>query len=163
MSLRVGIGLDAHRRIEGKPLVLGGVTIASDYGLEAHSDGDVLCHAILDALFGAASLGDKGVHFPPSDPQYKNIRSTVLVERAVRLLLDRGFKVNNIDVSVVCEEPKIEPHVLNMKKELSAALGVGNDRISVKATTMEKLGFTGRGEGVAAMAVALLEATDLDR
>ncbi|RPH94431.1 2-C-methyl-D-erythritol 2,4-cyclodiphosphate synthase [candidate division KSB1 bacterium] len=155
--MRIGIGIDAHRFIAGKPLVLGGVEIPFELGLEAHSDGDVICHAILDALLGAAALGDKGTHFPPTDPQYKNIRSTLLLERTAKLLRERGFAIVNIDCSVVCEEPKLSSHIPEMKHTLGTALGVAEDRIAVKGTTTERMGFTGRKEGITAMAVTLLE------
>ena len=124
MNLRVGIGIDAHRRVEGKQLYLGGVLIASDFGLLAHSDGDVISHAILDAMLGAASLGDKGVIFPDSDPQYKDIRSTMLLSKATALLGAKGYEVVNVDVSAMCEEPKLAPHTVAMKTELAAALGI---------------------------------------
>jgi 2-C-methyl-D-erythritol 2,4-cyclodiphosphate synthase len=157
MSLRIGIGVDAHRRVAGRPLVLGGVILPAEFGLEAHSDGDVLSHAILDALLGASGVGDKGQLFPPSDPQYKDIRSTLLLERAMSRLREQHYSLINVDVSVLCKEPKIAPHISDMKRELSQALGISPDCISVKGTTTERLGFTGRGEGIAAMAVVLLE------
>jgi 2-C-methyl-D-erythritol 2,4-cyclodiphosphate synthase len=160
VSLRVGIGVDAHRRVSGRPLVIGGVEIAADFGLEAHSDGDVLAHAILDAMLGAACLGDKGVRFPPTDPQYKNIRSVRLLERASDLLRERGCRVVNVDSSVVCEEPKLTPHITSMKRELATALKVREGSVSIKSTTMERMGFTGRREGVAAMAVVLVECAE---
>lgn len=163
MSLRVGLGVDAHRRTAGRPLILGGVRIASDFGLEAHSDGDVLAHAIMDALLGAANLGDKGTLFPPSDPQYKNIRSLILLERVCEMLASRGHKIANIDATVACEEPKLAPYVPEMKRELAAAMHLGESAISIKATTMERLGFTGRGEGIAALAVALVECVEHER
>lgn len=160
MSLRVGIGTDAHRRVKGRPLVLGGVEIPADFGLEAHSDGDVLAHAILDAMFGAASLGDKGTHFPPTDPQYKNIRSTELLARAIRTLKEDGYSLVNVDASVICEEPRLSPFIPQMKRQLATALGIAESRISIKGTTTERLGFTGRNEGIAATAVVLVECTD---
>jgi len=157
MNLRVGIGTDAHRRVSGRRLILGGVEIASDFGLDAHSDGDVLAHAILDAMFGAMGLGDKGTHFPPSDSQYKDIRSTELLKRATETLRQARARLINVDVSVVCEEPKLTPFISRMKGELAACLGISESRISIKGTTTERLGFTGRKEGIAAMAVALVE------
>jgi 2-C-methyl-D-erythritol 2,4-cyclodiphosphate synthase len=162
MNLRVGIGTDAHRRALGRPLILGGVEIPADFGLEAHSDGDVLAHAILDAMLGAASLGDKGLHFPPTDPQYKNIRSTELLASATQRLSEHGFKVVNVDASVVCEEPKLSPHIPHMRRELASALNVRESRISIKGTTTEGMGFTGRNEGIAAMAVVLVECSEED-
>jgi len=160
MSLRVGIGTDAHRRVTGRELILGGVRIPADFGLEAHSDGDVLCHAILDAMLGAAGLGDKGTYFPPTDPQYKDIRSTELLVRASQTLHENRCSLVNVDVSVICEEPRLLPHVPKMKKELSAALGIRENRISIKGTTTERLGFTGRNEGIAAMAVVLVDCAE---
>lgn len=159
----MGLGVDAHRRVAGRPLILGGVQIASDFGLEAHSDGDVLAHAIMDALLGAANLGDKGTLFPPSDPQYKNIRSLILLERVSEMLASRGHKIANIDASVACEEPKLAPYVPEMKRELAVAMHLSESAVSVKATTMERLGFTGRGEGIAALAVALVECVEHER
>ncbi|HEY3294160.1 MAG TPA: 2-C-methyl-D-erythritol 2,4-cyclodiphosphate synthase [bacterium] len=160
MSLRVGIGTDAHRRVDGRKLILGGVEIEADFGLEAHSDGDVLCHAILDAMLGAAALGDKGTFFPPSDPQFKDIRSTELLVRASQTLQKHRCALVNVDVSVVCEEPKLLPYIPRMKQELAAALGIRESRISIKGTTTERLGFTGRNEGIAAMAVALVDCAE---
>jgi 2-C-methyl-D-erythritol 2,4-cyclodiphosphate synthase len=157
LALRVGIGFDAHRKRAGRTLVLGGVTIPSPWGLEAYSDGDVVAHAMLDALLGAADLGDKGRHFPPGDPRFKDIRSLRLLEETRQLLEASGFRIENIDVSVVCEEPKLSPHISQMEEALAAALKISKKQISVKATTTEGMGFTGRGEGVAAFAVALLE------
>lgn len=157
MAIRVGIGIDAHRIVGGRPLFLGGILFPAAFGLDAHSDGDVLAHAILDALFGAAALGDKGTHFPPADPQYKDIRSTELLRRAAALLAGAGYAIGNIDVSVMCEAPRLTPHVDTMRRALAAALNIPHDRISIKGTTLEHLGFTGRGEGIAAVAVALLE------
>lgn len=148
--------MDAHRCVAGRQLVLGGVEIPADFGLEAHSDGDVLAHAILDALLGAANLGDKGTLFPSSDPQFKNIRSTILLERAVGLLRERGGRIVNVDSSLICERPPIASHVPAMQENLAAALGVKNSQISVKATTTEGLGFTGRSEGIAALAVVTI-------
>jgi 2-C-methyl-D-erythritol 2,4-cyclodiphosphate synthase len=142
---------------------LGGVHISSDFGLEAHSDGDVLAHAIMDALLGAANLGDKGTHFPSGDPQYKNIRSLVLLRQVSEMLTARGHKIRNIDASVMCEEPKLAPYVPQMKRELAACMSLNESLISIKATTLERMGFTGRGEGIAALAVALVECAEHDR
>ncbi len=161
MSLRIGIGVDAHRRAEGRPLVLGGVQIPADFGLEAHSDGDVIAHAILEALLGAANLGDKGKWFPPTDPQYKGIRSTALLEQVATELKFRNYSIVNIDVSVMCEEPRLAPHIEEMKQELAMALMTDADQISIKGTTLERMGFTGRKEGIAALAVAMLELKDV--
>jgi 2-C-methyl-D-erythritol 2,4-cyclodiphosphate synthase len=159
VNFRIGIGVDAHRCVKGRPLILGGVKIPAEFGLEAHSDGDVVAHALLDALFGAAALGDKGSHFPPSDPQYKDIRSLLLLVRCANLLAQAGWSIVNVDVSVVCEEPKLRPFLAAMRQEISAALGIKAEQISVKGTTSEGLGFTGRKEGIAAMAVALINRT----
>jgi len=156
MTWRSGIGFDAHRCVAGRPLVLGGVTIPCDFGLDAHSDGDVLAHAILDALLGAAALGDKGSLFPPSDPQYKNIRSMILLERAAALLKENRFRIANVDATVICERPRLLEYVPHMKREIAAALRMELARISVKATTAEGMGFTGRGEGIAALATVML-------
>jgi 2-C-methyl-D-erythritol 2,4-cyclodiphosphate synthase len=163
MSLRVGLGVDAHRRVTGRPLILGGVRIASDFGLEAHSDGDVLAHAIMDALLGAANLGDKGRHFPSGDPRYKDIRSLVLLRQVSEMLAARGHQIQNIDASVMCEEPKLAPYVSEMKRELAACLRLKESVVSIKATTLERMGFTGRGEGIAALAVVLVECAEHDR
>jgi 2-C-methyl-D-erythritol 2,4-cyclodiphosphate synthase len=155
--MRIGIGFDAHRKASGRALVLGGVTIPSPWGLEAHSDGDVLVHAIIDALLGAANLGDKGILFPPSDPRFKDIRSVTLLEQVRVLLAKEGFTVKNIDATVICQEPKLFPFIEKMKGVLAAALAISPTQVSVKATTTEQMGFTGRGEGIAAMAVALIK------
>ena len=162
MSLRIGLGVDAHRRVAGRPLILGGIQIPCDFGLEAHSDGDVLAHAIMDALLGAANLGDKGTLFPAADPQYKNIRSLILLAQVSEMLVARGHTIQNIDASVMCEEPKLSPQVPAMKRELAAAMRLSENAVSVKATTMEQMGFTGRGEGIAALAVALVECAEHD-
>ena len=156
MTWRSGIGFDAHRCVAGRPLVLGGVTIPCDFGLDAHSDGDVLAHAILDALLGAANLGDKGLLFPPSDPHYLNIRSLILLERAARLLETSRTRIENVDATVICERPRLQEFIPRMRDEIAAALDVRPSQVSVKATTSEGLGFTGRGEGIAALAVATL-------
>jgi 2-C-methyl-D-erythritol 2,4-cyclodiphosphate synthase len=156
MNLRIGIGVDAHRRVNGRTLVLGGVTIPSAFGLEAHSDGDVICHAIIEALLGAANMGDKGRLFPPTDEQYKGIRSTVLLERTWSAVSRAHHVLVNVDVSVMCEEPRIAPHTDQMKQELASAMKASPEQISIKGTTLEHMGFTGRREGIAAMAVVLL-------
>ncbi len=157
MILRIGIGVDAHRRISGRPLILGGVDIPAPFGLEAHSDGDVICHAIMEALLGAANLGDKGKLFPPTDAQYKNIRSTVLLERTWSAVSAANYTLVNVDVSVMCEEPRIAPYSEQMQTALAAAMSAQPEQISIKGTTLERMGFTGRKEGIAAMAVVLLE------
>ena len=163
MSLRIGMGVDAHRRVSGRPLILGGVRIEAEFGLEADSDGDVLAHAVMDALLGAAYMGDKGVIFPSSDSQFRDIRSLVLLERVCSMLESRGCKIQNIDACMICETPKLAPHIPEMKRELAKCMRISESMISIKATTMERLGFTGRGEGIAAQAVALVEYRDDDR
>ena len=156
--MRVGIGYDSHRFTDeqGRPLILGGVTIPGDRGLAGHSDADAVAHAITDALLGAAALGDIGTHFPPSDPRWKDADSIALLERAVDLVREAGHVVGNVDVTVVCEAPKIGPHVEAMRDRLAAALGVDAAAVAVKGKTNEGMGWIGRGEGIAAMAVALL-------
>ncbi len=156
MSIRVGLGVDFHRFAEGRRLVLGGVEIPFGRGLEGHSDADVLTHAVCDALLGAAGLGDIGLHFPPGEPQFKDISSLELLGR-VRALIEReGFRVANVDAVLVLEAPKVAPYFPEMRERLAQALGIGPDRVSVKATRPEGLGALGRGEGVFAQAVALL-------
>lgn len=155
-QIRVGQGYDVHAYGEGDHVVLGGVRIAHERGVVAHSDGDVVIHALCDALLGALALGDIGVHFPPSDDRWKGADSRVFLRHCRALLAERGWAVGNADVTVVCERPKVAPHAAAMRANLAEDLGVDVDAISVKATTSEKLGFTGRGEGLAAMAVALL-------
>jgi len=157
VSGRVGIGVDAHRRVTGRKLYLGGVEIPSEFGLEAHSDGDVIVHALIDALLGAAALGDIGKHFPPADESYRDIRSTELLSRTMVLLADAGYRVNNVDVTVMCQEPKLQPHVEEMRTKLSSILRIDPGSVSVKGTTLEGMGFTGRREGIAATAVVLIE------
>jgi 2-C-methyl-D-erythritol 2,4-cyclodiphosphate synthase len=155
--MRVGIGYDVHRLVEGRPLILGGVHLPYPRGLLGHSDGDALIHAIIDALLGAAGLGDIGAHFPPGDPQYKDIRSTALLERVEGLLRSLGWKVVNVDATIVAEHPALQPHIQSMRRELAQGLGVEIDRISVKAKSNGGLGFLGASEGIAAWAVALLQ------
>jgi 2-C-methyl-D-erythritol 2,4-cyclodiphosphate synthase len=157
MSLRVGMGYDVHRVKSGRPLVLGGVKFESDWGLEGHSDADVLIHAVGDALLGAAGLGDLGEHFPAGDPKWKNASSVDLLRRIAALLTERGARVENVDVMLVAEAPKLAPHRAAMCANIAAAIGVTPDRVSVKATTNETLGAIGRREGLAAFAVALVE------
>jgi len=155
-DIRVGQGYDVHAYGEGDHVVLGGVRIAHDRGVLAHSDGDVVIHALCDALLGALALGDIGVHFPPSDPRWKGADSRVFLRHCAGLLTQRGWRLGNADLTVVCERPKVAPHAEAMRANLAQDLGVGPDAISVKATTTEKLGFTGRGEGLAAQAIVLL-------
>ena len=155
--MKIGHGYDVHRFAEGRALVLGGVTIPHDMGLLGHSDADVLTHAVMDALLGAAALGDIGLHFPDSDPAYRGINSLTLLSRVGKLLAEKGYRVGNIDATVVAEEPKLRPYIDAMRENLAAALGIEPDRVSVKATTEEGLGFTGERLGIAAHAVCLLE------
>ena len=158
-ELRVGIGYDIHRLRRGLPLVLGGVTLAHDRGPEAHSDGDVLAHAIGDALLGGLGLGDLGAHFPDGDARWRGASSLSILEAIRDMVHGRGARVVNVDATLIAEAPRIGPHVSAMKENLGRALGVEPDRISVKATTNERLGPIGSEEGIAAMAVALMEVT----
>lgn len=155
--MRIGQGIDVHAFQDGGTLVLGGVTIPYERSLEAHSDGDVVLHALCDALLGAAGLGDIGRHFPPDDAAYKNIDSRVLLRKTVALLSERQFSIANADMTIVAEAPKLAPFVEAMCTHISADLQVDTSRVNVKATTTEHLGFAGREEGIAAFAVVLLE------
>ena len=157
MGFQVGIGYDIHRRVAGRPLVLGGVTIPGDWGLEGHSDADVLSHAVGDALLGAVSLGDLGRHFPPDDPRWKDSSSIELLGLIRALLAGRGATVVNVDATVIAEEPKLAPLREAMCLNIARALRVGAEKVSVKATTNEALGALGRQEGLAALAVAMVE------
>ncbi|MDF2628192.1 MAG: 2-C-methyl-D-erythritol 2,4-cyclodiphosphate synthase [Symbiobacteriaceae bacterium] len=152
----VGFGYDVHRLVEGRPLVLGGVTIPHEKGLDGHSDADVLLHALMDALLGAAGLRDIGYHFPPSDKAYKGADSLKLLEHVVGLLAQEGFRPVNCDMTLLAERPKIGPHVDAMKARIAPVLGVEARRVGLKATTNEGMGFVGQGEGMAAYAVALI-------
>jgi len=156
MNIRIGQGYDVHAFGDGDHVVLGGVRVAHDRGVLAHSDGDVVIHALCDAILGALALGDIGQHFPPSDPQWKGADSRAFLRHCDALARERGWRLGNADVTVVCERPKVGPHAAAMREVLAQDLGVDVDAISIKATTSEKLGFTGRGEGIAAMAVCLL-------
>ncbi|MGH2531873.1 MAG: 2-C-methyl-D-erythritol 2,4-cyclodiphosphate synthase [Thermomicrobiales bacterium] len=156
MTYRSGIGYDAHRFAEGRALVLGGVRIPHSRGLAGHSDADVLLHAIADAILGAAALGDIGQHFPPSDPAFKDAESRDLLARVRALVAARGFAVVNVDATVIAEAPRIGPHVPAMRRVIAEALGIAEDAVGVKATTNEGMGFVGREEGIAALAVATL-------
>ncbi|TAK35679.1 MAG: 2-C-methyl-D-erythritol 2,4-cyclodiphosphate synthase [Chloroflexota bacterium] len=157
LDLRVGIGYDVHRFAEGRRLVLGGVDVPFERGLLGHSDADVATHALMDALLGAACLGDIGQHFPPSDPTYKDISSLFLLGRVGRLLSERGWQIVNLDVSIIAQRPRLAEHLPAMRREIGRVLGLDAARVSLKATTSDQLGFTGRGEGIAACAVALLK------
>lgn len=154
---RVGIGYDAHRLVAGRRLVLGGVEIASDLGLDGHSDADAALHALCDALLGAAAIGDIGQHFPPDDERWRGVDSLELLRRVAALLGERGHRPGNVDVTIVAERPRIAPHVATMRERIAGALGIDVDRVSVKATTNERLGFAGRREGIAAIATAIIE------
>ena len=156
-GFRVGIGYDIHRLEAGLPLTLGGLALAHERGLVAHSDGDALAHAIGDALLGAMALGDLGMHFPDTDPAYRGMSSLTLLERIRGLLTDRGARVVNVDSTLILEAPRVRPHVASMREALAEALGITTDAVSVKATSNEGLGAVGRAEGIAAMAVALVE------
>jgi 2-C-methyl-D-erythritol 2,4-cyclodiphosphate synthase len=155
--MRIGQGIDIHAFGPGDHVVLAGVAIPHERGLVAHSDGDVVIHALCDALLGALALGDIGIHFPPSDPRWKDVNSRHFLLHCATLMTERGYALANADVTIVCERPKIAPHVEAMRRNLAVDLGCAIGDVSVKATTSEKLGFTGRGEGIAAFAVVLLQ------
>lgn len=156
-NMRIGCGYDVHRLIEGRRLILGGVEIPYEKGLLGHSDADVLLHAISDALLGAAALGDIGKHFPDSDPAYEGADSLELLRRIAGLLTEKGYEIVNVDATVLLERPKLRPYIDRMRERISTALGIPVSGVSVKASTEEGLGFTGREEGIAAQAVALIE------
>lgn len=155
--MRIGHGYDVHRLVEGRDLILGGVKIPYEKGLLGHSDADVLLHAVSDALLGAAGLGDIGRHFPDTDPQYKGADSLELLRQVYRKISEKGYKVGNIDVTMIAQRPKLKDYIPQMQANIAAAVGTAPDRVNVKATTEEKLGFTGTGEGMACHAVCLLE------
>ena len=157
--IRVGFGYDSHRFDAQRPLRLGGIEIADHPGLLGHSDGDAIAHAVTDAVLGAAAAGDIGQHFPPSDSRWKDADSVQLLTGAVQVVADRGFRVGNVDVTVVCESPRIGPHVAAMRSALAPALGVTEGQVSIKGKSNEGMGWTGSGEGLAVYAVALLSAT----
>jgi 2-C-methyl-D-erythritol 2,4-cyclodiphosphate synthase len=154
--MRIGHGFDVHALVVGRKCIIGGIEIAHEKGLDGHSDADVLLHAICDALLGAAALGDIGKHFPPTDDAYKNADSRELLRRVVALLKAKNYVVNNIDATVICEAPKLSPHTAQMCANIAADCSVDVSQVNVKATTTEKLGFTGRGEGIAAEAVCTI-------
>ena len=155
--MRIGHGYDVHRLVEGRNLILGGVKIDYEKGLLGHSDADVLLHAVSDALLGAAGLGDTGRHFPDTDPKYKGADSLELLREVYRKISEKGFRVGNIDVTMIAQRPKLKDFIPQMQENIAAAVGVTPDRVNVKATTEEKLGFTGTGEGMSCHAVCLLE------
>ena len=157
MTTRVGFGIDVHQLVDGRQLWLGGVNIPFRRGLLGHSDADVLLHAICDALLGAANMRDIGYHFPDTDSETLNIDSKILLRKTVQLIESKGYNVVNIDATVCAEQPKINPYVEQMQSTIAAVIGTDSDNISIKATTTERLGFTGRQEGIAAFAVALIE------
>lgn len=154
--MRVGMGYDVHKLTEGRKLILGGVDIPWEKGLLGHSDADVLIHAVMDALLGAAALGDIGKHFPDTDPAYKGISSIKLLVHVEELLRKQEYAVGNIDATVIAQKPKMAPHIPQMRKNMADALGISESKINIKATTEEGLGFTGRGEGIASQAICLL-------
>ena len=154
---RVGLGFDVHRLVEGRALWLGGVNIPWERGLLGHSDADVAIHALCDALLGAAALRDIGYHFPDTDPQYKGIDSRLLLQHVMRLLDEQGYCLGNCDITICAEQPKLNPHIPAMQQELARCMGCAPGQVSIKATTTERLGYTGRGEGIAAYAVALIQ------
>lgn len=154
--IRVGNGFDVHRFAENRELILCGVKIESTLGLLGHSDADVALHALADALLGAAALRDIGYHFPDTDPTYKGADSRVLLRRVVELITEKGYSVGNVDVTIIAQKPKLSPYIEQMRKNVASDLGVSIDCVSVKATTTERLGFTGRGEGIAAQASAVI-------
>jgi 2-C-methyl-D-erythritol 2,4-cyclodiphosphate synthase len=154
--MRVGQGFDVHQLVEGRKLIIGGVDIPYEKGLLGHSDADVLLHAICDALLGAAALGDIGLHFSDSDAKYKDIDSRELLREVARLVANEGFRIGNIDATLIAQAPKMAPHIPQMVQNIASDLGIAMNAVNVKATTTEKLGYTGRSEGIAAQAVALL-------
>lgn len=154
--MRVGMGYDVHRLVEDRDLIIGGVKIPHTLGLLGHSDADVLLHAIMDALLGAAALGDIGKHFPDTDPQYKGISSIRLLEHVAKLLEEKGYIVENIDATIIAQKPKMRPYIAQMEENIAKALKIGTDQINVKATTEEGLGFTGTEEGISAQAICAL-------
>lgn len=154
--MRVGMGYDVHRLVEDRELIIGGVTIPYERGLLGHSDADVLLHAIMDALLGAAALGDIGKHFPDTDPAFKGISSMVLLEKVGELLEGKGFLIENIDATVIAQAPKMRPYIDTMRENIAKALGIEMSQVNVKATTEEGLGFTGTGEGISSQAICML-------
>ena len=155
--MRTGIGFDIHPLVEGRHLVLGGVTLKFERGLQGHSDADVLVHAVIDALLGASALGDIGKHFPDTDPEYKGISSIALLERIQNILHDNGVEIENIDTTIICEKPRLTAHTAQMCRNIAKALGIDEGQVSVKASTTNGLGLIATGEGIAALAVALVK------
>lgn len=157
MKIRVGLGFDVHRLTEGRELWIGGIRIPYDMGLDGHSDADVLLHAVCDALLGAANMRDIGHHFPDTGEEYKNIDSKILLRETVRLIGTKGYRVGNVDSTICAEAPKLNPHIPQMKQVMADIMGIDVEDVSIKATTTERLGFTGRGEGISAYATVLIE------
>ena len=157
MNIRVGFGYDMHRLQEGRELWMGGVKLDHPLGLQGHSDADVLIHAICDALLGAANLRDIGVHFPDTSAEFEDVDSKVLLRKCIAMLHNKGYRIGNIDATVCAEQPKLNPHIPSMQQELAEVMEVDREAVSIKATTSEKMGFVGRGEGITAYAVALIE------
>jgi len=155
--MRIGHGYDVHRLVEGRDLILGGMRVAYEKGLDGHSDADVLVHAVMDALLGAAGLGDIGKLFPDNDPQYKGISSMKLLKVVRQRIEEKGYRVSNIDVTMIAQKPKLRPYIPQMEMNIAVMLGIDGDRVNIKATTEEHLGFTGDGSGMACHAVCLLE------
>ena len=155
--MRIGIGYDVHRLTEGRPLILGGIEIPHRVGLLGHSDADVLIHAIMDAMLGALALGDIGKHFPDTDEKYKGISSIILLQHCQELVSQHGYRIGNLDATIIAQAPKLSPFIMRMRQRIAESLGVGLDQVSIKATTEEKLGFTGAELGISAQAVVLLE------
>lgn len=154
--MRIGLGYDVHRLVEERDLIIGGVTIPYEKGLLGHSDADVLLHAIMDSLLGASALGDIGTHFPDTDERYKGASSIKLLEEVGKLLYKNGFSINNIDSTIIAQRPKMSPHIMNMRENIAKALNININKINVKATTEEGLGFTGTGEGISSQSICLL-------
>lgn len=154
--MRIGMGYDVHKLTEGRDLILGGVNIPWEKGLLGHSDADVLIHAVMDALLGAAALGDIGKHFPDTDPAYKGISSILLLQHVTELLREHNFEIGNIDATIIAQKPKMAPHIPQMRTNMAQAMGIDESRLNIKATTEEGLGFTGSGEGISSQAICLL-------
>ena len=161
IDFRIGYGYDLHKLVEGRPCIIGGITIPFDKGLDGHSDADVLLHAITDALLGALALGDIGTHFPDTDPEWEGADSAVLLSEVDRILRKKGWQIQNIDSTIIAEEPKLNPFMDKIRQSIASVLSIDLDTVSVKATTSEKLGFLGRGEGIAAHAVVLIKSVSL--
>ena len=156
MSVRIGKGIDAHQLVEGTPLIIGGVSIPYSKGSKGHSDGDVLFHAIVDSILGALALGDIGEHFPSEDNIWKNANSKTFLEHAYNLMLNKGFSIGNLDATIILQQPKLISHIIEMRGNIASILHTEVDSVSVKATTTDKMGFTGKGSGIAATAVVLI-------